>query len=64
LKENSGVKVELITSKNLTKYIKPEDPLPEGFQYLHYVHRADYLRTYFMHHYGGGYADIKTFPYS
>ena len=64
LQNNSGIKVELITPKNLSKYIKPEDPLPEGYQYLSYIHRADYLRTYFMHHYGGGYADIKTISYS
>ena len=64
LRDNSEIKVELITPKNLSKYILPEDPLPEGYQYLSYVHKADYLRTYFMHHYGGGYADIKTFPYS
>ena len=64
LQKNSGVKVELITPKNLSKYIKPDDPLPEGYKYLSLIHKADYLRTYFMHHYGGGYADIKTFPYS
>ena len=64
LQQNSGVKVELITPKNLSKYIKSDDPLPEGYKYLSLIHKADYLRTYFMHHYGGGYADIKTFPYS
>jgi hypothetical protein len=36
-----------------------EHPLHEGFQYLSDVHKADYLRTYFMHHHGGGYTDIK-----
>ena len=25
------------------------------------VHKADYLRCYFMHHFGGGYADIKHY---
>ena len=56
----SGIEVKLITPKNLPDYIKESDPLPDAYQYLSCVHRADYLRTYFMYHYGGGYADIKT----
>lgn len=31
----------------------------QAFQYLSATHRADYLRVYLMHHYGGGYSDIK-----
>lgn len=60
----SGVEVKLITPKNLSDYIKEDDPLPEAYQYLSFVHRADYLRSYFMYHYGGGYADIKTYYHS
>ena len=56
---NSGVKVELITPKNLKQFLKNDFPLHEGFQYLSLVHKSDYLRCYFMHHYGGGYSDIK-----
>lgn len=37
----------------------PEAPLHKAFQYLSPVHKSDYLRAYFMHFYGGGYADIK-----
>lgn len=59
LEKVSGVEVRLVTASNLPDYIKEDDPLPEAYQYLSYVHRADYLRTYFMYHYGGGYADIK-----
>ena len=61
LEKVCGVKVQMITPKNLPDYIKEEDPLPEAYQYLSFVHRADYLRSYFMYHYGGGYADIKTY---
>ncbi len=61
LEKVSGVEVRLITPKNLPEYIKEDDPLPEAYQYLSCVHRADYLRSYFMYHYGGGYADIKTY---
>lgn len=59
MKDNCGVKIELITPQNLATYILPESPLHKGYQYLSLVHRADYLRCYFMHHYGGGYTDIK-----
>lgn len=59
-----GVEVKLITPKNLPDFIKEEDPLPEAYQYLSYVHRSDYLRSYFMYHYGGGYADIKPHTHS
>lgn len=64
LEKVCGVEVKLITPKNLPAFIKEDDPLPEAYQYLSYVHRADYLRSYFMYHYGGGYADIKTYYYS
>ena len=56
-----GVEVKLITPKNLGEYIKEDDPLPNAYQYLSLNHKSDYLRSYFMYHYGGGYADIKTY---
>ena len=61
LEKVSGVEVKLITPHNLPEYIKEDDPIPKAYQYLSHVHRADYLRSYFMYHYGGGYADIKTY---
>lgn len=64
LEKVAGINVKLITPKNLSQYIKDDDPLPEAFQYLSLNHKSDYLRSYFMHHYGGGYADIKTFFHS
>lgn len=64
LEENAGVPVKLITPENLAQYIKPEFPLHKGYELLSFVHRSDYLRCYFMHHYGGGYADIKPFNHS
>jgi hypothetical protein len=62
--KNSGVEVELITLDNLNKYILKDHPLHEGFQYLSAVHKSDYLRSYFMHFYGGGHCDIKQLKYS
>ena len=58
------MKVLLITPNNLNDYIVKDDPLPEAYNYLSLVHKADYLRTYFMYHYGGGYADIKRYQHS
>ena len=59
LRATSGVPVKLITESDLPKYILEQHPLHPAYQYLSYTHRADYLRTYFMHFYGGGYSDIK-----
>jgi hypothetical protein len=59
IKNNSNVNYILVTNENLEKFILNEHPLHPGFNYLSDVHKADYLRTYFMHHHGGGYTDIK-----
>ena len=61
---NSKVNVVVIDNNNLFSFILPEAPLHEGFQYLSDVHKADYIRTYMMHFYGGGYTDIKPCNYS
>ena len=50
--------VTLITQENLHDFI-PTDELHPAYQYLSFTQRADYLRTYLMHHVGGGYCDIK-----
>jgi hypothetical protein len=59
LNDITGCKIVLITKNNLNNYILKEAPLHEGYIYLSETHKADYLRTYFMHFYGGGYSDIK-----
>lgn len=64
LKSLAGVKIELITPDNLKDFILPDYPLHPAYEYLSFVHRSDYLRCYFMHHYGGGYSDIKPCQYS
>ena len=56
---NSGLQVVLVTEKNLSGFILPQAPLHPQYECLSFVHRADYLRTYFMNFYGGAYADIK-----
>ena len=59
LRNVSQCNVVLVTQDTLPRYIHPRFPLHEGYTYLSEVHKADYLRCYFMHLYGGGYADIK-----
>ena len=59
MRENCGVPVEFMTWRQWLSRILPEDPLHKGFKYLSCIHKSDYLRCYFMHHFGGGYSDIK-----
>lgn len=59
LKRVSQCNVVLVTKDTLPQYILPDHPLHAGYPYLSEVHKSDYLRCYFMHFYGGGYADIK-----
>lgn len=59
MKNKSGCDVVIVTKDNLKSYILKEYPLHPAYEYLSDVHKSDYLRTYFMHFYGGGYSDIK-----
>src|SRR5579872_3753962 len=55
----SECNVILVTKQNLSEYILPDNPLHSSYEYLSETHKADFLRTYFMHFHGGGYSDIK-----
>ena len=57
---NSDVEVKLITPANLGEYVLDGYPLHRAYEYLSSVHKSDYLRCYFMYHYGGGYSDVKV----
>jgi hypothetical protein len=57
--EITGCKVQFITKDTLHSWILPYAPLHKAYSFLSAVHKADYLRAYFMCHYGGGYSDIK-----
>ena len=52
-------RVICVTPNTLSTFILHDHPLHQAYEYLSETHRSDYLRTYFMHFYGGGYADIK-----
>jgi hypothetical protein len=60
LEKVSECKVVLINNKNLHLYILENYPLHPAYKFLSATHKADYLRTYFMNFYGGGYSDIKN----
>lgn len=53
------VEVVLITPHNVAEWVVPGHPLHPAYADLALIHRADYLRTYLMHHHGGGYTDVK-----
>lgn len=60
LEKKSDVKVQVVSPDNVLAYIKPAFPLHCAYNYLSLVHKSDYLRCYFMLHYGGGYSDVKA----
>ena len=57
--DTSDCDVILVTKDNLHEYLLPGVPLHPAYKYLSETHKADYLRTYFMHFHGGGYSDVK-----
>lgn len=59
LKEQTGANVLLVNTENLPYLILYDYPLHPAYPFLSETHKCDYLRTYFMRHYGGGYSDIK-----
>ena len=59
LEKKTGCNIVVVTKDNLKHWEVPHDPIHPAYTYLSAVHRSDYLRGYFMHHYGGGYHDVK-----
>lgn len=57
---NPHTPVELVDPSRLDEFIVDGSPLHPGYKYLSLNHRSDYLRAYFLLHYGGAYSDIKT----
>lgn len=51
--------VILVTPEDLWRWEVPDHEFHRSYRHLSYVHRADYLRAYFLHHHGGCYADLK-----
>lgn len=60
MRTNRNIEVILVTPGNLSNWVVDEHPLHPAYDHLSFVHRSDYLRTYFMHYHGGGYSDLKS----
>lgn len=60
LVKNASCEVILITPSNLKGYILPNHPLHPAYRYLSLRHKAQYLKYYFMHFYGGGFSSIQN----
>ena len=58
--QNTNLKIIFINRDNLSSWVLENSPLHPAYKYLSSVHKADYLRCYFMHNYGGAYSDIKV----
>lgn len=56
---NSGCHIDLITPDTIKTIEKSQYPIHPAYEYLSLTHKSDYIRAYIMHHYGGGYTDIK-----
>jgi hypothetical protein len=54
-----GVPFLLITENNVASFQVAGHPFHPALPYLSATHKSDYLRMYFLHHYGGGYTDLK-----
>jgi|TARA_Y100000816_G_scaffold291035_1_gene281223 hypothetical protein len=62
--KNTGMNVKFLDKNAINEWIVDDYPFHEGYDALSATHKSDYLRAYFMHHYGGGYTDIKYLDYS
>lgn len=58
---NLNVETKFLTADEIFQYEKPEHRFHPAYKYLSCNHQSDYLRCYFLHFYGGGYADIKHY---
>jgi hypothetical protein len=59
IKDQCGVELKFLDHSTIPNYELPEHKFHEAYQYLSATAKSDYLRSYFMNFYGGGYCDIK-----
>jgi hypothetical protein len=57
--DNINVPIQLINNHNYKRWELVDAPFHPAFDFLTDTHKSDYLRTYLMLHFGGGYHDIK-----
>jgi len=56
---NTQRPVIFLTPRSYKLWELPTAPFHPATKYISECHMADYLRVYLMHHFGGGYSDIK-----
>jgi hypothetical protein len=56
---NTACPIAMINRNSVEEWIRKDHPLHPAYPFLSSTHKSDYLRCYLMHHYGGGYSDIK-----
>ena len=49
-----------LTQGNISEWEIATSPFHPAYPFLSETHKADYLRCYMMHHFGGGYTDLKV----
>jgi hypothetical protein len=56
---NTRCPVVFVNRQSLKCWEKTDSPFHPGYEYLSDTHKSDYLRCYLMHHFGGGWTDVK-----
>ncbi len=59
IKNSCGVELKFLNHSNINDYELPDHKFHKSYKYLSATAKSDYLRSYFMNFYGGGYCDIK-----
>jgi hypothetical protein len=57
--KHARVPVAFLQYNDIHDWCFAQHPFHPAYEYLSSTHKVDYLRCYLMHHYGGGYTDIK-----
>lgn len=58
-REKCNVELCVLYEKDIRQIEKNNIPFHPAYEYLSETHKADYIRCYLMHNYGGGYSDVK-----
>jgi hypothetical protein len=56
---NTRCPIVFLNNTSIIEWELPKSPFHPALAFLSETHKSDYLRSYFMQHYGGGYTDIK-----
>ena len=61
---NTEMNIRFLDKGAIKEWVLDDYLFHPGYENLSATHKSDYLRAYFMHHFGGGYTDIKYLDYS